>query len=95
MAGTFLQGTRPTCALRGHLAPNRLLCDLLDAHELVLSAARAAMAKAQPPAVPRSAAAYSSPTAASSVALRDTIITRVARRIAFVTDMGATAILGK
>src|SRR5580698_2550217 len=35
-----------------------------------------AMASAQPSAVPRSAATYSSPTAASSVALRDTIITR-------------------
>jgi len=39
LAGAFLQGTPPSYALRGHLAPNRLLCDLLDAHEIVLSAA--------------------------------------------------------
>jgi starvation-inducible DNA-binding protein len=38
LAGAFLQGTLPSYALRGHLAPNRLLCDLLDAHELVLAA---------------------------------------------------------
>jgi starvation-inducible DNA-binding protein len=42
LAGTFLQGTQPTYILRGHLAPKRLLCDLLDVHELVLSAAHAA-----------------------------------------------------
>jgi starvation-inducible DNA-binding protein len=42
LAGTFLQGTQPTYILRGHLAPKRLLCDLLDAHESVLSAARPA-----------------------------------------------------
>jgi hypothetical protein len=41
LAGTFLQGTQPTYLLRGHLAHNRLLCDLLDGHELVLSAAGA------------------------------------------------------
>src|SRR5712692_8081124 len=35
-----------------------------------------ATARAQPSAVPRSAATYSRPTAASSVALRDTTITR-------------------
>jgi starvation-inducible DNA-binding protein len=42
LAGTFLQGTQPTYILRGHLAPSRLLCDLLDGHELVLSAAHSA-----------------------------------------------------
>ncbi len=39
-AGDFLQGTRFSYALRGRKAPVRLLRDLLDAHELVLSAAR-------------------------------------------------------
>ena len=38
-AGTFPQGTRPTCVLRGRIAPDRLLRDLLDAHALVLGAA--------------------------------------------------------
>jgi starvation-inducible DNA-binding protein len=42
LAGAFLQGTLPSYALRGHLAADRLLCDLLDAHELVLSAAHTA-----------------------------------------------------
>jgi starvation-inducible DNA-binding protein len=42
LAGAFLQGTPPSYALRGHLAPNRLLRDLLDAHEIVLSAAHTA-----------------------------------------------------
>jgi hypothetical protein len=42
LAGAFLQGASPSYALRGHLAPSRLLCDLLDAHEIVLSAARTA-----------------------------------------------------
>jgi DNA-binding ferritin-like protein len=42
LVGAFLQGNPPSYALRGHLAPNRLLCDLLDAHEVVLSAANAA-----------------------------------------------------
>jgi starvation-inducible DNA-binding protein len=42
LAGTFLQGTQPTYILRGHLAPGRLLSDLLDGHELVLGAAHAA-----------------------------------------------------
>jgi hypothetical protein len=37
LAGAFLQGTPPSYALRGPFAPNRLLCKLLDAHELVLS----------------------------------------------------------
>jgi starvation-inducible DNA-binding protein len=39
LAGAFLQGTPPSYAPRGRSAPNRLLCDLLDAHEIVLSAA--------------------------------------------------------
>jgi starvation-inducible DNA-binding protein len=42
LAGTFLQGTQPSNAPRGRSATNRLLCDLLDAHELVLSAAHTA-----------------------------------------------------
>jgi starvation-inducible DNA-binding protein len=42
LAGAFLQGTPPSYALRGHSAPNRLLCDLLDAHEIVMSAAHTA-----------------------------------------------------
>jgi starvation-inducible DNA-binding protein len=42
LAGAFLQSTPPSYALRGHLAPNRLLCHLLDAHEIVLSAAHTA-----------------------------------------------------
>ena len=39
LAGAFLQGTPSCYALRGQCAPNRLLCDLLEAHESVLSAA--------------------------------------------------------
>jgi starvation-inducible DNA-binding protein len=39
LAGSFLQGTASAYALRGHLARKRLLCDLLDAHEMVMSAA--------------------------------------------------------
>ena len=42
LAGTFLHGTPPCYALRGHLARKRLLCDLLDAHEMVMSAAHPA-----------------------------------------------------
>jgi len=42
LAGTFLQGTLPSYAPRGQSAPKRLLCDLLDAHESVLSMARTA-----------------------------------------------------
>jgi DNA-binding ferritin-like protein len=38
-AGCFLQGTRFSYALRGRASPIRLLRDLLDAHELVMSAA--------------------------------------------------------
>jgi starvation-inducible DNA-binding protein len=38
LAGAFLQGTPPSYTPRGRLAPNRLLCDLLDAHETVMSA---------------------------------------------------------
>lgn len=34
LAGAFLQDTLPRFPLRGHLAPNRLLSDLLDAHVL-------------------------------------------------------------
>lgn len=37
-APTVTQGTEPAC-VRGYAAPDRLLCDLLDAHALVLSAA--------------------------------------------------------
>jgi starvation-inducible DNA-binding protein len=39
LAGAFLQGAPPSYAPRGRSAPNRLLCDLLDAHEIVLGAA--------------------------------------------------------
>jgi starvation-inducible DNA-binding protein len=39
-AGDFFQGTQFSYALRGRVSPVRLLRDLLDAHELVLSAAR-------------------------------------------------------
>ena len=39
-AGDFLQGTQFSYALRGRAAPVRLLRDLLDAHELVIRAAR-------------------------------------------------------
>ena len=42
LAGAFLQGSPSSYALRGHLAPHRLLCDLLDAHEIVLSAPQTA-----------------------------------------------------
>jgi len=42
LAGAFLQGTPPSYVLRGNLAPKRLLRDLLDAHEMVLSAAHTA-----------------------------------------------------
>jgi len=42
LAGAFLRGTPPCYTPRGHLAPNRLLCDLVDAHENVLSAAHTA-----------------------------------------------------
>ena len=42
LAGAFLQGTSLSYALRGHSAPNRMLCDLLDAHEIILSAASTA-----------------------------------------------------
>src|SRR5271154_5622814 len=38
LAGAFLQGTLHRFPLRGHLAPTRLLSDLLDAHDIVLSA---------------------------------------------------------
>jgi starvation-inducible DNA-binding protein len=42
LAGAFLQGPPPSYALRGRSASNRLLCDLLDTHEIVLSAAHTA-----------------------------------------------------
>jgi DNA-binding ferritin-like protein len=38
-AGVFLQGTQFSYALRGRASPMRLLRDLFDAHEMVLSAA--------------------------------------------------------
>lgn len=47
LAGSFLQGTPSAYALRGHLARKRLLCDLLDAHEMVTSAAHPAGAYGQ------------------------------------------------
>ena len=47
LAGSFLQGTPSAYPLRGHLARKRLLCDLLDAHETVMSAARPAGAYGQ------------------------------------------------
>jgi starvation-inducible DNA-binding protein len=47
LAGSFLQGTPSEYALRGHLARKRLLCDLLDAHETVMSAAHPAGAYSQ------------------------------------------------
>lgn len=40
LAGNFLQGTQFSYALRGRQSPIRLLRDLLDAHEMVLSAAQ-------------------------------------------------------
>jgi starvation-inducible DNA-binding protein len=48
LAGAFLQGTAPSYGLRGRSAPSRLLCDLLDAHEMVLSAAHTAGTYSQP-----------------------------------------------
>jgi starvation-inducible DNA-binding protein len=42
LAAIFLRGTQTCYAFRGHLAPGRLLCDLLEAHELVLGAAHTA-----------------------------------------------------
>jgi starvation-inducible DNA-binding protein len=48
LAGAFLQGTPPSYALRGRSAPNRMLCDLLDAHEFALSAAHTAGTHGQP-----------------------------------------------
>jgi starvation-inducible DNA-binding protein len=47
LAGSFLQGMPSAYPLRGHLARNRLLSDLLDAHEMVMSAAHPAGAYAQ------------------------------------------------
>ena len=42
LAGAFLQRTPFAGALRGHLARKRLLYDLLDAHEMAMSAAHPA-----------------------------------------------------
>jgi starvation-inducible DNA-binding protein len=53
LAGAFLQGTPPGYAPRGRLAPNRLLCDLLDAHEIVMSAAHPAGTNSQDSSVVR------------------------------------------
>jgi starvation-inducible DNA-binding protein len=39
-ASTFMQGSRFACALRGSKAAQRLLRELLDAHESVLSVGR-------------------------------------------------------
>jgi starvation-inducible DNA-binding protein len=47
LAGSFLQGSPPAYPVRGHLARKRLLCDLLDAHETVMSAAHPAGANSQ------------------------------------------------
>jgi starvation-inducible DNA-binding protein len=47
LAGSFLQGAPSAYPLRGHLARKRLLCDLLDAHETVMSAAHPAGAYRQ------------------------------------------------
>ena len=47
LAGSFLQGTPSAYPLRGHLARKRLLCDILDAHETVMSAAHPAGAYSQ------------------------------------------------
>lgn len=47
LAGSFLQGTPSAYALRGHSARKRLLSDLLDAHEMVASAAHPAGAYGQ------------------------------------------------
>jgi starvation-inducible DNA-binding protein len=43
LVGSLRQSNQFTDPLRCHLAPNRLLCDLLDAHELVLTAAQTAV----------------------------------------------------
>jgi starvation-inducible DNA-binding protein len=37
-ASAFVRGIHPACAQHGRLTQNRLLCDLLDAHEVVLNA---------------------------------------------------------
>jgi starvation-inducible DNA-binding protein len=47
LAGAFLPGTPPCYALRGHVAPSGLLCDLIDAHEIVMSVAHTAGAYSQ------------------------------------------------
>jgi starvation-inducible DNA-binding protein len=50
LAGALLQRGRLSYALRGHLGRTRLLSDLLDAHELVLSAACTDRGRSQPAA---------------------------------------------
>jgi len=42
LAGDFLKGTPLRCEVRGHSAPGRLVEELLDAHESVLSTAQPA-----------------------------------------------------
>ena len=49
LAGAFLQGSPPSYTLRGHLAPHRLLSDLLDLHQIVLSAPHTAGTYGQQP----------------------------------------------
>jgi DNA-binding ferritin-like protein len=46
-AGAFLQDTQFSCSVRGRTSSFQLLLDLLDAHELVLSAVRADKGDAQ------------------------------------------------
>ncbi|MGD0492305.1 MAG: ferritin-like domain-containing protein [Steroidobacteraceae bacterium] len=48
LAGALLQRAHLSYALRGHAARHRLLYDLLDAHELVLSAAHTAGTSSHP-----------------------------------------------
>jgi starvation-inducible DNA-binding protein len=54
VASAFVRDIQPSCAQRGRLTPSRLLCDLLDAHELVLSTVHAS--GADRPAIDQSAA---------------------------------------
>jgi len=53
-ASAFVRGSHPSCAQHGRLTQNRLLCDLLDAHEVLLSAVQPA--GAQRVSIDRSAA---------------------------------------
>jgi DNA-binding ferritin-like protein len=52
LAGALLQHARLSYALRGQLGRTRLLYDLLDAHELVLSAAQTGGTRHPPTALP-------------------------------------------